>query len=186
LSFGDYTSPFKGNIGFDNSTQAMSLHTNSGVRMTITNNGSVGIATASPGEKLEVNGALKFTGDANVISRAPRVIRTNDTRVGCPPAAPANVDFLTQNFTLTRPGMVFITVDMVRSANGRCELELRVDGATVQYTIAHTSVHEWQGASVHWTGTLAAGAHTVAIRSPQANIWGCGANWGGINTIIFE
>lgn len=148
--------------------------------------GNVGIGTSSPGEKLEVNGALKFSGDGNVISRAPRVIRTNDTRAGCPPAAPANVNFLTQNFTLTRPGMVFITVDMVRRANGRADLELWVDGATAEITIADTPALEWQGASVHWSGTLGAGAHTVSLRSPQASVWGCGSTWGGINTIIFE
>ena len=147
--------------------------------------GNVGIGTTTPGEKLEVDGAIKFSGDGSVISRAPRVIRAPDPVSGCPPDRPPNTDLFTQTFSLDRSASVHITANMVRHAEGRADLLLFLDGVLVDQTITYTNTMQWQGAIVQWVGVLSTGSHNVSLRSPEANVWGCLANWGAINTIIF-
>ncbi|MDO8668351.1 MAG: hypothetical protein Q7K35_04670, partial [bacterium] len=152
--------------------------------------GNVGIGTANPGEKLEVNGAIKFGADASVISKAPRVIHTEDPVAGCPPARPADTDLFAQTFTLTRTASVYINASLIRNHSGRADLYLYVDGGGVgaqkDQTLGYTPSLQWLDNNVHWAGTLAAGNHTVSLRGNIANIWGCGGSWGSIDTIIFE
>lgn len=156
------------------------------IQSDLTVSGNVGVGTATPGEKLEVDGAIKFSVDGSVISRAPRVIRTTDSVSGCPPARPADTDLFTQTFSLDRSASVHITANMTRYATGRADLYLFVDGIRLDLTISSTSILEWQGAIVQWVGVLSPGSHTVSLRSPNDNVWGCGNLWGAINTIIFE
>jgi len=156
------------------------------VRMHINHNGNVGIGTTAPGAKLEVSGKLLFTGDANAMSRSPRVIHTEDPGSGCPSTAAANSDLMIQSFTLANAAMVQISASMIRQAAGRVDLLLFVDGTQVDQSLTYQATVQWEDAHVRWSGTLAAGAHTVSLRSPTANVWGCGAVWGSIDTIIFE
>ena len=149
------------------------------------NAGNVGIGT-TPTEKLEVNGNVKFTPNGSIISRAPRVVRTVDNRSGCPPTAAAGSTLLSQDITLNREATVYVTVSMVRYYfSGRADLELLVDNVTMSRHITFTDI--WATATPVWSGTLAAGTHTISLKdSYNANIWGCGAEWGHINTLIFE
>ncbi|MFH1398108.1 MAG: hypothetical protein ABIH27_06140 [Candidatus Omnitrophota bacterium] len=146
----------------------------------------VGIGTLAPGEKLEVNGAIKFTVDASVISKAPRVIYTPDNRAGCPPAAAANTDLYGQTFTLARSATVVVAVDTITTYTTRTDTALYVDGVSRRSTLTDTTSASWKPVHIIWGGTLAAGAHTVSIRSSIANTVGCGTTWGGITTTIYE
>ncbi len=146
----------------------------------------VGIGTLTPGEKLEVNGAIKFTVDASVISKAPRVIYTPDNRGGCPPAAAANTDLYVQSFTLTRSATIVVAVDTITTFAGRTDTLIYIDGAAMRSTLTDTTSASWKPVHIIWGGTLAAGAHTVSIRSSTANSVGCGTTWGGITTTIYE
>ncbi len=162
--------------------------------LAVDNAGNVGIGTVAPGAKLEVNNTLKFTGDApvagqttGIISRSPRVIMTPDTRVGCPPAAAVGTDLWTQSFTLTRSAVVIIHGETIGYATGRRDLELYVDGAFRDRNIADTYNLAWTDSHTHWGGVLAAGSHTVSLRSAiGANVFGCGSSYGRITTMIFE
>ncbi len=151
------------------------------------NGGNVGIGTTGPGEKLEVNGNIKFTVDGSIMSKAPRAIHTTDPRAGCPSAWAANTDFFTSSFTLSRSGTVLMSGDLIRLQSGRADLQLYVDGGFLMQAITNTGTSaDWVGGHVQWTGVLAAGAHTVSMRSPQANVWGCGSSWGSMDVLIFE
>jgi len=160
----------------------------------VNNSGNVGVGTTAPGQKLEVNGAMQFTGDnavanqtTGVISRAPRVIRTTDPVTGCPPARPANTDLFTQTFTLTRSATVMVSGHLIRNAAGRVDLFLVGNGVILDQTITNTGTFsDWKSAEVQWVGVIGAGTHTLSLRSPSANVWGCGPPWGSINTVIYE
>jgi hypothetical protein len=115
-----------------------------------------------------------------------RTIHTGDPVSGCPPSRAANTDLFTQAFTLSGTTYVYITADIIRRASGRVDLQLYVDGTLLDRTLTYTSSTQWEDAHVVWTGTLVAGAHTVSLRSPTANVWGCGSGWGAIDTIIFD
>ena len=149
--------------------------------------GNVGIATNNPAEKLEVNGNIKFTADASIISKAPYTVHSTDPNAGCPGARAANTDLWTMSITLTRSSQVLLTGDIIRYALGRADLQLYIDGGFLSQTATNTgTVTDWVGAHVQWTGTIAAGTHTVSLRSPVANVWGCTGTWGSMDAVIFE
>merc|ERR1712151_1354144 len=52
------------------------------------------------------------------------------------------------------------------------------------YSLSYTSSKQWEDVQLHWVGKLSKGQHTVAIRGSQANMWGCGANWGDIDVLV--
>ncbi len=141
--------------------------------------GSTG-ATGLPGA-IGPTGAPGATGETGTTTS---VVFTPDTVAGCPAARAANVDLFQQVLNMTAPNSVFITANMLRLANGRADLGLFVDGVVKLWTGAYTPVVEWAPATLTWSGPLAAGSHTISLRSPQANVWGCGATWGGINTMV--
>lgn len=118
-------------------------------------------------------------------ARAPRVIWTGDPTGLCPPVRAAFTDLFVQYFTLDRAASVYIRGDMIRSATGRVDLYLLINGTIRDRAIASTSVVEWQDANVAWAGTLAAGNHNVSLQSNVANVWGCGPEWGEIITVLF-
>lgn len=156
--------------------------------------GEVGIGTAAPGQALEINGAMQFTGNAavatqttGVTSKAVRVIHTTDPRAGCPPAQTANTPFWNVPFTLTRPATVYISGNIIRRSTGRVDLHLFVDGGIVDWWITSTGpTLDWMSGAVSWTGVLNAGVHNIDMRSNTANVWGCNATWGSMNIIIHE
>ncbi|MBF0331336.1 MAG: hypothetical protein HQL17_05305 [Candidatus Omnitrophica bacterium] len=138
-------------------------------------------------QDLSVAGVITFPASGSTMSRAPRTVHSTDPRGGCPGALAANTDFWTMAFTLTRAGTVLISGDSIRNALGRADLILYVDGTMMMQTITNTgTTSDWVGGHVQWTGTLAAGAHNASMRSPQANIWGCGSSWSSMDAVIFE
>lgn len=147
---------------------------------------NVGIGTAEPQARLEINGALRFSADGSSISKAPRVIYTPDTRSGCPPAAAANSDLYTQTFTTADNASVVVMVDTITDYAGRVDTMLYLDGNFCRRTLTSTNSNEWKPVHINWGGTVGPGTHTVSIRSNVANTVGCGSSWGGITTIIHE
>jgi hypothetical protein len=164
------------------------------VAIVVDADGDLGIGTGAPAEKLEINGAMKFTGNnaiggqsTGVTSKAVRVIHSADPVGGCPPARAADAALWGPvSFTLTRNATAYITADVIRNTAGRADLFLMVDGTLVDRTLTYTSVGTWEDAHVVWTGELAAGLHNVWVQSPQAGVWGCGGDWGSLDIMIFE
>ncbi|MDP7116199.1 MAG: hypothetical protein QF632_02155 [Candidatus Woesearchaeota archaeon] len=154
--------------------------------------GNVGIGTPTPGTELEVAGTIKtnaltFAADQSTMSKAPRVIVTTDPHNGCPPARPANQDLFTQTFTLDRAATIFATGDIIRYAGGRHDILLLLDGIEIDRTLTYTSSVQWEDAHLVGTPTpVGVGTHTLSLRAPDADIWGCEGSWGAIKTIIFE
>jgi hypothetical protein len=119
-------------------------------------------------------------------SGGPIVVHTSDPRAGCPPVTPASGVLFAQSLPLASSSMVMISGHIARLATGRVDLMLYVDGSAVQYTATNTSTNDWLTGVVTWSGTLAAGAHTVELRSGVGTTWGCGPLWGAIDTIVLK
>lgn len=161
--------------------------TGSKTRMMINHLGNVGIGTATPGEKLEINGKLKFTLDASTMSKAPRQVSFTDSRSGCPPAAAAGANLFGGNIVLANTSTISISGSIIRLSAGRQDLMLMVDGGEYFRCITNTaSATDWQSGHVHWSGTLAAGTHTVYLQGGGANVWGCGTAYGRMDVLIYE
>ncbi|HIM81818.1 MAG TPA: hypothetical protein EYM54_17145 [Dehalococcoidia bacterium] len=180
-----------------------------GSRLVIRGNGNVGIGTgttSSPSAKLEVAGQVKITGgspgagkvltsDANGLASwgtpatggaNPRVIHTPDTRPGCPAFLPLDTPIISQTFSVSGSTPVSITADIIRQDSGRRDLYLYVDGGLVDRTLTYSPDTQWIDAHEVWSGILSNGSHTVTIKSPDSVRFGCGAEWGAIETIIFD
>jgi hypothetical protein len=119
-------------------------------------------------------------------SGGPTVVHTADSRTGCPPITPASGVLFAQNLALSVPSSVMISGHIARSAAGRVDLMLYVDGTAVQYTATNTATTDWTTGLVQWAGALTAGAHTVELRSTAGTGWGCGPLWGAIDTIVLK
>jgi len=122
--------------------------------------------------------------DSASLSTPPTVVRVTDKRTGCPPTSAAGSDQIVAPFTLTRSTTVEIAGDLIRNFAGRADLNLILDGQMVTSSLTYTPTVQWAPAHLAWAGTLAAGAHTVSLRAPDANLWGCGEPWGAINVVI--
>lgn len=157
-----------------------------GESLIVTPGGNVGIGTETPMEKLEVNGAIKFSPNGSTISRAPRVIHTQDLRTGCPPVAPANSDLFTQEITLATSADVVVNVNTIAISTARVDTLFYVDGGFKYRTLTAAINASWKPVIMTWGGTLVAGTHTISIRSTQANTHGCGKDWGVMTTTIYE
>lgn len=120
----------------------------------------------------------------------PSVFHLADTRPGCPPTSPPSGIILTQNLNLGATAPVNVHAMMARFASGRADLTLVVDGSPVMNSIAHTASAEgsaWATAHIQWSGNLSAGIHTISLQvAGNTAAWGCGSNWGAIDTIVLR
>merc|ERR1712166_1421880 len=56
-----------------------------------------------------------------------------------------------------------------------------VDGRLKDRTLTFSSSKQWEDATVYWTGALGKGKHSVYLRGPNANTWGCQDQWGDLD-----
>ena len=124
--------------------------------------------------------------EGETIEIKPRVVVTLDDRNGCPPSAAADVDFLVQDITLAQDAVIQTSSTFGRRADGRSDLILYVDGEPKDRFMTHTASDTWVSGRVSWSGMLTEGSHTISLRSPQVNVWGCGEIYGKIETVIFD
>lgn len=133
---------------------------------------------------------------SGTINSAPRIIETRDTRAGCPGTLADGGLIMSQSFTVDN-SCVYLSHGRViynPGARGgtRADINIRIDGSLVKYAL-NTSTYrtgglgDWEELNVTYTGTLAAGTHTITIYgSNGANCWGCGTDWGQLQTLIWE
>ena len=137
------------------------------------------------GLTLGTNKKLVF-GNGSSMSKAPYTVTFSDNRAGCPPAAAANTDLFGGSFTLNTTATINIIGSTIHNVSGRNDLYLMVDGVEQFRAISMTYTIDYQTATVHWSGSLTPGAHTVYVRGSTATAWGCGAGYGRIDIQINE
>ena len=122
-----------------------------------------------------------------------RVIRTPDTRSGCPGSTLLGGQYATNNvlilqtFTVANPATIWTNARMIYNSDGRCDIQLHVDNTFRKNGLNHVTPSTWEEENVSWTGTVSAGTHYVELRYRTcSDRWGCGADWGEINTLIWE
>ena len=112
-----------------------------------------------------------------------QIYQKNDLRPGCPPAAAANTVLLEKKFTVGQPdndwneALLVASGHMIRKRAGSADLELFVDGVRKDIGRAYTRWSAFEDTSVYWVGVVGVGKHSVHLQSPQANVWGCKADW---------
>lgn len=165
--------------------------------------GNVGVGTNTPGTRLEVNGQVKITGgspgadkvltdvtgDGTATWETPfggRFIHTEDTRAGCPPTAAAGSTLLSQTITMANDGFVMINAQMPSFGNGQFVISMQVDGTAEASAVTSTTSASFLTANISWSGALTAGVHTITLIGQDANVWGCGAGFGAIDSIVFD
>ncbi len=119
-------------------------------------------------------------------SGGPTFVHTPDPRPGCPSVTPANGVLFSQSISLSAPAAISTSGHMARLGVGRVDLNLYVDGVLVQNIATNTATSDWITGTVQWSGAVAAGAHTIELRSTPGSSWGCGASWGAIDTIVLK
>lgn len=119
----------------------------------------------------------------------PRVVLTRDERGGCPPPQAADTDILSHAFSTAAPATIHTSANIIANTTGRQDLALYVDGIEVDRTLASPNGgggDGWVGMQVDVALEVGPGDHTVSLRSTAADIYGCGAGWGHLQTLIYE
>lgn len=119
-------------------------------------------------------------------SGGPILIHTPDPRPGCATATPANGVLFSQTVNLTGPAALSTSGHVARLGVGRFDLNLYVDGVLVQSIATNTAGNDWITGVVQWAGPVTAGTHTIELRSTAGSTWGCGPNWGAIDTLVLK
>ena len=101
--------------------------------------------------------------DITVIPASTGVVayQTPDKRSGCPSKAGANKALISRTITVGKPAIAIVQGHMIRSAPGRRDLYLYVDGKLKDRTLTFTSSKQWEDAAVYWSGNLGKGKHTI-------------------------
>eukprot|EP00048_Salpingoeca_helianthica_P013997 m.212716 g.212716 ORF g.212716 m.212716 type:complete len:1216 (+) comp15569_c0_seq7:60-3707(+) len=117
-----------------------------------------------------------------------------DTLAGCPGTRAAGAAIMSLTFTqVSSSAVLWVAVSIIRYTRGRADLILNIDGTPVNRAITFTELTltsgatapvQWSTGYVFFSGTLAAGSHTVTVTSDVANVWGCGTTWGNLNAIL--
>ena len=114
------------------------------------------------------------------------VYNVKDARAGCPAKAAARSKLIQTTFSLTAKSLLMVSGHMIRSAVGRSDLNLYMDGAKMDDGLTYTPSKQWADAHVFWSGVVDAGSHVAWLQSPTADAWGCtgSANgWGDITVV---
>ncbi|MFN8589292.1 MAG: hypothetical protein U0704_15990 [Candidatus Eisenbacteria bacterium] len=119
-------------------------------------------------------------------SGGPTFVHTPDPRPGCATVTPANGVLFSQTVTLSVPAALSTSAHIARLGVGRVDLNLYLDGVLMQSIATNTSAADWVTGVVQWSGAVGAGAHTFELRSTSGSQWGCGPNWGAIDTIVLK
>lgn len=122
----------------------------------------------------------------SLASGGPSFVHTPDPRAGCPLVTPANGVLFSQSITLAVPAALSTSAHIARLGTGRVDLNLYLDGTLIQSAATNTATSDWVTGIVQWSGAVAAGVHTFELRSLAGSTWGCGANWGAIDTIVLK
>jgi len=117
-----------------------------------------------------------------------------DTRTGCPPAGGSaggvTVLATTGAFVVDRPATVHATANIISVTSGRRDTRIYVDGALVTEHLVRTEIRDWAPHQVQWTGTLAAGPHTVELRAGSTlagpDGYGCGPSYGQLTVTFLD
>lgn len=127
---------------------------------------------------------------------APRVIETKDTRSGCPGTAADGSVLISQTITVANACVYMahgrIIFNASNAGKGRADINIRINGTNVKNSLDTSlttagAVGSWEELDVTYSGTLAAGTHTIAIHGGNgSNCWGCGADWGQLTTVVWE
>lgn len=164
---------------------------------------NVGIGVANPAAKLDVAGNIKIADgtqaagkvlscDADgvatwVTRKKPRVVRVTDTNTGC---LVIHTPIYNYSFTLTDTTEYTVTGKSIRSGTGRHDLNLIVDGITVQVVLTYTPPGDgaqWAEAFFSYGGTFLPGAHTIQVAPADNGVaWGCGNLWGNMIVSFFD
>ena len=88
------------------------------------------------------------------------------------------------NFSVETKAVLIAQGHLIRNAAGRKDLHLIVDSRLADRSLTFTRSRQWEDTTVYWTGAVNKGKHSVYMRSPQANTWGCQDQWGDLDTTV--
>jgi hypothetical protein len=123
--------------------------------------------------------------DAGTPLRATAVF-TTDPRPGCGTTTAQGVDQIVQTLNLTGSATAHVTAHLISTGTGRRDVYLVVDGGLVTASLGRTDFDDWYDHHLAWSGSFAAGSHTIKLVSGTAGTFGCGAQWGNISTLILQ
>jgi len=178
-----------GAVGLGSSLLAAGLATFNGQAQF---NSAVGFATTAAAT---FNAVTQFNNNVNLgttvrfISPNVYIMYTPDVRSGCSPAFVSCTETLiSQSFTFNVQSYVHATYMMYRSVptTGRSDLSFQLDNVEVSVCITSIGPQSYSGT---WSGTVAAGTHTLALNNrgcccTSGVQWGCGAVHGQISTVV--
>lgn len=164
---------------------------------------NVGIGVTNPVAKLDVAGNIKIadgtqaagrilTADANGLAswtprKKPRVVRITDANTSC---LVIHTPIYNYAFTLTDTSDYSITGKSIRYGVGRHDLNLVVDGVTVQVVLTYTpgaDGAQWAEAVFTYGGNFLPGAHTIQVLPVDNTVpWGCGNLYGNMIVTFFD
>ena len=133
---------------------------------------------------------------SGTIYSAPRIVEVRDTRAGCPGTLADGGLIMSTTFTVSNPCIYFTHGRVIFNAGSRggvrADFNIRVNGSIVKYALDTATFNNganggWEELDGTYSGTLAAGTHTIEVYGGNgANCWGCGTDWGQMQTLIWE
>jgi len=135
-----------------------------------------------------------------IASQPPRTILTTDSRAGCPGAAGAgpyggSTTLMSQTIVVSSTAMVWTHFRIIYNYNDRCDMYIAIDNVArgeigaLQY-VNNGATYQWEEHNIMWVYSLAPGTHYIELRSASGGTcdsrFGCGGDWGEIETVIWE
>ena len=122
------------------------------------------------------------------IRAGARAYHVTDSRAGCPGASAAGSVLISLTFTVSNTSYVYAEGSMISAAANRRDLQMYINGSNLAIQCIQNTgaTSTWDDRGNIWCGTVAAGTHTIDLRSGYANIWGCGGDWGRLSALVWE